>query len=210
MAQIRNNLLSGLSGRVGNVVFYQCRGRTYVRRLPVSVSNPRTPLQLIQRHKIVAVQTFYKTLRDTIIPRIWKEAASQLNMSGYNLFMKCNLAAFDGQGSMADYAKVHFSSGRLPQADCLSLAEAGRNEIMVKWKNVTPLNARRMTDRLMGVVVYEDESFDILLPEEIGAQRQDEQARIPIRAETPALLALYVFFADRDLQFFSKDQYFSL
>lgn len=209
MAQVKGSILAGFTGKIGNMVFYQYYGRTYVRRLPVSVRNPRSPLQMIQRNKIIAVQSFYKNLKDTVISRIWKKAATEMKMSGYNLFLKCNIASFDGQGSMADYAKVHFSYGILPQADRMSLAGKTQNGIEVRWENVTLLNPCRMEDLLMGVVVYRDESFDILLPEEIGAQRCGRQAWIRTRTQPP-LLALYLFFTDKDRQFFSKDQYFSL
>lgn len=51
MAQIKDGLFGGFSGKIGNVV--GCKGKNgfYVRSLPSHVSNPRTELQQAQRRR---------------------------------------------------------------------------------------------------------------------------------------------------------------
>lgn len=62
MAQIKDGLFGGFSGKIGNVV--GCKGKNgfYVRSLPSHVSNPRTEQQQAQRRKFSLAMQLARTL----------------------------------------------------------------------------------------------------------------------------------------------------
>src|SRR5690606_24034661 len=60
MGRIKRGILGGFSGKVANVVGSSWRGISYIKALPQSVANPRTPKQLNQRAKFLAVSQFLR------------------------------------------------------------------------------------------------------------------------------------------------------
>jgi len=62
MGTIKQGILGGFSGKVGNVVGASWKGIDYIRSLPSSVSNPRTPGQVTQRTKFSMVQSFLTSM----------------------------------------------------------------------------------------------------------------------------------------------------
>ena len=58
MGIIRQGVLGGISGKIGNIVGASWKGINYLRIKPASVANPRTPLQVNQRNKFQAVLEF--------------------------------------------------------------------------------------------------------------------------------------------------------
>lgn len=210
MAEFMNPFLKNGRGRIGNMILYVSRGKCYARKAPEKVHNPRTPSQMAQRNKITATQIFYRTVKETLLADIWRLAAKDMTMSGVNLFVKRNFPAFDGKGEIADYAKIHFSAGTLPTGDRFLVEKSGTEGLVVSWENRTSLNHKRWKDGLMCVVVYTDESFDMMLPEQTGAVRSDCRVQIGLPQGHPPLLALYAFFTDSMKCAFSDDYYCSL
>ena len=58
MGIIKRGILGGFAGKVANVVGSSWRGISYIKALPLSVANPRTPGQVNQRNKFTAVTRF--------------------------------------------------------------------------------------------------------------------------------------------------------
>ena len=87
MAIVQNTLIGRSSGRVGNAVFSQWKGRNVLKQKPEIVTNPRTALQQQQRSKFVTLMALGKSLR-TALQLGFKEYANQ--MSWLNRFMSTN------------------------------------------------------------------------------------------------------------------------
>jgi hypothetical protein len=66
MGKISQGILGGVSGKVGNVVGGSWKGIDYLRILPASVANPRTPAQMDQRSKFITVINFLQPIKDFI------------------------------------------------------------------------------------------------------------------------------------------------
>jgi hypothetical protein len=58
MGRIKKGILGGFSGKVGSVVGASWKSIDYIRSLPASVRNPRTPAQVNQRSKFATVIKF--------------------------------------------------------------------------------------------------------------------------------------------------------
>lgn len=90
MARLTQGILGGVSGRVGNVVGYSCRGKAYIRALPASVKNPRTPQQLRIRGLMRMVT---QTLRP-LTPLLRAGFVGTSGMSAANAAMSVNIRHF--------------------------------------------------------------------------------------------------------------------
>ncbi len=96
MAKIRlSSYLVSVSGRMGNVVYFNRYGNEYAR-VHVNPSNPHTGQQRIVRHTFSdAVKSWQGLAGDE--RAVYNKKARKLPMSGYNLYisqyMKQNLAA---------------------------------------------------------------------------------------------------------------------
>ena len=116
MSTIKQGILGGFSGKVGTVIGGTWKGIDYMRSIPSSVSNPRTPAQQEHRAKFAAVVKFLKPL--TPFLRIgFKNAA--VKMSAFNAAMSANFKnAITGTFPVfdIDYTKVLLSTGNLPGA----------------------------------------------------------------------------------------------
>lgn len=93
MAIIKQGIMGGFSGKVGNVVGSSWKGVAVMKVKPVSVANPRTTAQVAQRTKFANVVAFAQLILATIIQPLWNRFASQ--SSGFNDFIKQNINLFD-------------------------------------------------------------------------------------------------------------------
>lgn len=89
MAILRSVYLKGASQKLGGVVLYQAQGRTLARELAPSVSNPRTPSQMVQRVKLANVVGVYRANRNWMPGSFEDKKQSE---SDYNAFVSANLA----------------------------------------------------------------------------------------------------------------------
>lgn len=160
MASVKNGLSENIKGRLGNVIFYSRLGRTYARLRPPKGHDPCTVLQQQQRSRMKDVTLFYKVVRQSPLAGIWRQAAYAQGMTGINLFVKSNIAAFSGNGRVTDYEKLHFSFGGLPQGDCFRVVGGNSGiSLDIYWENATLLNEGRCADRFMAVVLFENDEF---------------------------------------------------
>lgn len=206
MAVVNNGLNQEIKGRLGNVIFFTRFGRTYVRSRAQKVHDPSTPLQQQQRKRMNDVMAFYKVVRQSVLAGIWREAASGLHMSGMNLFVKLNIAAFSGDGRVTDYEKLHFSCGVLPCGDRFRVTwQPSGRLVKVDWENATLLNRDRYSDRFMAVMLFENDEFIVSHAENGGFRRKDCRAvlRLPEGRQTP--LRVYCFFAAEDRRAYSDN-----
>ena len=95
MAEVKMTWLDYIKGRFHGVVFYNRKGRTYLRKAPGEYK-PATVWQKRQRNRLREVSVFYSIIRQTCLKQIWAKAAEGMSMSGMNLFVKMNIGAFSG------------------------------------------------------------------------------------------------------------------
>jgi hypothetical protein len=93
MGVIKRGILGGFSGSVGNVVGSSWKGIAVIKSKPLSVANPDTAAQQVQRGAMTNVVAFAKEILVDIIKPLCDRFAS--GMSGFNLFTQRNIALFD-------------------------------------------------------------------------------------------------------------------
>jgi len=93
MGTIKRGILGGFSGKVANVVGSSWKGIAVMKSLPLSVANPRSPLQVANRYRNSKMVLIGQQIGLANIRTLWNMLASQ--MSGFNLFMKANADALN-------------------------------------------------------------------------------------------------------------------
>jgi hypothetical protein len=88
MGTIKQGILGGFSGKVGNVVGASWKGIDYMRIMPSSVANPQTDAQLAQRQKFSVTMGFLKPLSE-FLKTGFKSYA--VKMTGINAAMSYNI-----------------------------------------------------------------------------------------------------------------------
>ncbi len=136
MGKITKGILGGFSGKVGNVVGASWNGIDYIRSLPTTVRNPRTPGQVNQRNKFSTVISFLSQITPLIRVGFSNYANKQ---TAFNAAMSYNvLNAMTGEGSEVkmDYPKVLVSRGNLfasPRGD----VKIVDNKVNMSWDSLT-------------------------------------------------------------------------
>ncbi|HEY3388916.1 MAG TPA: DUF6266 family protein [Prolixibacteraceae bacterium] len=207
MAQLRNGIESGLSGRVGGVVYARSKGINIVRSVPVRSKNSWTPRQLLHRLRFKAVNDYCAKYKYTLIRQIWNLADEYGH--GYNLFLKANMPAFGLDGQLADVEKLHFSAGKLPLPLHFKAHRSALDpsKVEVSWLNDENLSRVYYHDELMMVAWYPDHTTAPIIT---GVKRIQGETVIDLPAGFESITGIYLFFASHDRDGYSPDQYFGI
>src|SRR5664279_11336 len=138
MAKTLGGIGQFLSGNIEGLVFVRRKGVTYMRAMPRKrKAGEWSEKQKEARNGFAAVIKYARLQKKYVIVPIWNKAVQNLTMSGWNLFVKSNRAAFDSLGQLSDFRKLHFSTGHLPLPEKIKAAtDAGNpSQIAVSWTN---------------------------------------------------------------------------
>ena len=113
MGIIKKGILGGFSGKVGNVVGASWKGIDYIRSLPASVRNPRTPRQVKQRTKFSLVQGFLTSMTPFIRIGFKNYAGGQSAMNAALAYNIQNGVKGEGADIDLDYPNLLVSRGSL-------------------------------------------------------------------------------------------------
>ena len=77
-----------IRGRIGNMIFYRVKGVTRITFNPsVEQGKPDSSKCRSARLRLIAAVRFYQRLQDPRFRDIWRMAAKDTAMNGYNLFV---------------------------------------------------------------------------------------------------------------------------
>ncbi len=151
------NFLNITGGTLGNLVFYNRNGKTYIRTKPGSISNPKSPAQLAQRQRMQLMNAFLRKFSDPIrltFAAVPKGKAPYQTAMGYNL-----RNAFTGEypNQRIDKSKILLSTGSLPLPlnASLSLHPEG---FVIQWEYDFDTSGSTVGDHLVVIVLYKDDS----------------------------------------------------
>jgi hypothetical protein len=205
MGRVNSDLGGAISGMVGPVVFYNRKGKTYVRAaIKERAKESWSSNQVGVRNKVKRVAAIWRQLDKNPLRGIWKLATDQ--MSGYNLFLKTNLSAFKDAGAQVDMEWLHLSFGDLPFPHQLAATRADddTSKWNVSWKDDSGHMLSLPDDELM-VVFAQDGKFSH--PMATGAYRSQEMAMVQVPEGTRNLKGIYFYFASPKRELYSVDQF---
>jgi len=150
---IKQGILGGISGKVGNVIGGSWKGIDYLRIMPASVANPQTPAQMDQRSKFITVIHFLQPVKDFI--RVgFKNYA--VKMSQFNSAMSYNVKnAIAGTypDYTIDYANALVSRGGLAPALNGTASSALAGLVSFEWDDNSGDGNAQTTDKAL-LLVY--------------------------------------------------------
>lgn len=153
MAILRNGLLGGITGKLGNTVCYMVNGKQVVRMI-VKSSKPPTEKQLNNRAQMSLVNDFLKPIKALINIGYAVEAKKRL-ASAYCLavgYHKKHALKGEPSNSEINYSKVMVSSGEHPDLDDVYAVLDG-NVLQISWLSEDNYRAHRC-DQVMMLAYY--------------------------------------------------------
>jgi hypothetical protein len=208
LGKVRSKSGEGLSGLVGNVVFFSYKGETYVRSRPRKRGkNSWSEKQLLARKRFAALKAFWGRFDYSLIQEIWKVAWEDVR--GDNLFLKINKAAFGPDGTLTDPERLHLTAGALPLPGKLTAERSSEDpsKVVVSWQD-DPGSALAWSDDQLMMMVGQDGEF--AGPIATGALRKQEYALIQLPTVSGTVQVIYLFFASEERKMYSWDQYFGI
>lgn len=104
MATIKQGILGGFSGKIGNIVGSSWKGVAVMKAQPLSVANPKTALQVENRTTFSTGVAFAKSINAEVIKPLWDRFATR--MSGFNMFLQLNYVKFKAGSDLAGKVKL--------------------------------------------------------------------------------------------------------
>lgn len=171
MAKLRSGILGNIRGKVAGVVGGQWKDINYLREY-VKPANPDTASQQAQRSKMSLCVTFCKPLVGPVFNAYTDKF--QKSMSGFNRFIKDNIAEFDGS---TDYPVLVVTSGTL-FSNVITAAgyNSGTGDTIIQWDEDLGNNGA-LTDKVFGAVY--DMSSGLWAFASAEVTRDDEMLTIP-------------------------------
>ena len=206
MAISENELLRKLRGRIGDLIIYQSKGKTCVRRMREQVT--LNPVMLDQQERYAGVAVFYQALKAVGLHEIWRRAMVEEAMSGYNWFVKCNCPAFTKEGCVGDFGKVFLSCGDLPLPDGLRLVQGEGNELALEWEDGAPYPGASEDDRLVDALMRDGRSLEVKVQEGEDWLRERQRVVIRLPTEWKDYRHLFCFFCSATGDRYSWSRYF--
>lgn len=142
MGKLKEGILGGFSGKVGNVVGSSCRGVEYIRSRPSKMTNPRTKGQTKQRTKFIVTQTFLRTFTPLI--RIGFKDHAIEGRSAFNAAMSYNMSNAikdDADESVLDFPNIFVSKGLLFAGHDINVVVT-KERLHFKWDARSEGNAK--------------------------------------------------------------------
>ena len=205
MARILSgSILTGASGRIGDLVTYNLRGTQVVRTLPeTSKKRKRSPLQ--QQH-ISSFKTQHATARSvkkTIIDRIWSHLSFSGGANPYNQFIKRNRAAYGGTDHIKFPELMVISDGNLLPASEFTV-QWEESMLKLSWGIGETGKYSALTDRLNIVILTFRSSLTMMDTE---VRRAQKNADINFSSGSAGPVEGFVFWSSENDEHFSPSLY---
>jgi len=201
MGKYNQGILGPFTGKVGSVVGSSWKGVNYIKSLP-GPNSSNSEGQQKQRSRFKAVVSFASSLLETLIRPVWNLSAGK--MTGYNLFVKTNMPAFDESGELSKHSQFRASVGSLSLPANMRIQDDAEvsSGIEITWKDESATGIGNAKDKLHLLVMSASRVHII----HSDAVRSDQSAEITLPVD-PGATHVYAFFGTREEDEFSEDHY---
>src|SRR5690606_7746425 len=180
MATLKNALLSGITGQIGNMVIYKVNGKTIIRRKPER-KHPYKPSKL-QRFNQLAfkeVQQFLLPLKDLLDFGFGEYTVGM--KKGIHLAMSLAMkhaVSGDEDKVVLHKTDVKVSNGDLPLPLDIRLVREGDNRLRIDWDSAGSMGNARVTDQTWVVLYHLDEKK--VMEIKGGSHREVDSQVVPL------------------------------
>lgn len=181
MAEIKNGILGGFTGKIGPVSGYVRHGRNVMRTSSSTVRDKATPKRLAQREKMRVCNSFINAFSGTgIFARTFPNADH--GGSGYNRAMKVLMnSALEGVYPHYHilYDKFLISKGDLPAPKNATANTGATGNLVFSWADNSTEGSARPNDMVI-LVAYFAEKQQKLVYSLDAAERRDKSSTLVI------------------------------
>lgn len=181
MAEIKEGILGGVSGKVGTVVGFPWRDKNLIRSLPKKSSKPRTEKQLTQQSKLIYCTQFLTPLRKFVNKNI---AVTNKNKIGFEVLLSKLMKEMyieNDETFHIDYSHLYLALGVLPTTPKTTVKFLKNGKLKLQWENNSCQGIAEKEDKLT-VIALMQESQEFHLFERI-ANRQDGKISLTLPDE---------------------------
>ena len=206
MGIIKQGVIGGFSGMVGNVVGASWKGIAYMRIRPTSVANPKTDAQLDQRNRFTVTLRFLQPLTQFLRTGFKNYA---VKMTAFNNAMSYNiLNAIQGTypNFTIDYPNALVSRGNLAPALNQAAASTVAGTVLFTWDdNSDEANASPLDKNLL--VVCNPKKNQAVTFSELGERADGTQSVTVPNSFSGDLVHCYIAFITVDGKLLSNSKY---
>jgi len=205
MAKIKpGSLFNGTSGRIGNLVTYNLNGIQVVRTMPESFKKRKTSLlQTLHQNSFRVQHAIAKSVKRTLIDKIWSQLSSKGGLNPYNQFIKRNRAAFAGGDRIVFPELMVVSDGSLVPAPGFSVKKEG-DLLTFTWDSHLVGKGSSNKDKLNIIMIVCRNSLCIV---EIESIRSDGEATLPYAPGNDPFTEGFAFWSSENEDSFSPSVY---
>lgn len=153
--------MQGTNGKLGDVIFYQMYGKTYVRSKPYKnkhkdkTKDPKSIRQIIQRERMQMITQFLKPYKELLR---FTFASQAIGKSAYHAAKSYNmLHGIKGYypDMELDKTKLRVSKGVLQEPVCIAMQVSG-NTVQIEWDPVYYFNNKHYGQCLLMIATKEN------------------------------------------------------
>jgi Family of unknown function (DUF6266) len=153
MAKQRHGILSGFTGKVGNVVGSTWKGMQVLRAASLPKKNRFSKLQIEQQARFMLLSRFLRPISE-LLDQTFKNAASE--MSCFNKAFSINKGTVRGlyPSFKIDYPAVVLSKGSLTNVDDIQVSSFKSGSLQITWTMDKGSKLRGLVSDLLFVAAY--------------------------------------------------------
>ena len=157
MGKLDSNINGDFSGKVGNIVGVNWRGKNFVRSLPSKNNRPATEKQLAQRQKLALVSQFLKPVRAIIDQFYGSPDYQKARINNATSYHIQESLLSEGAGFHINYKRVLLTLGELIGVQQATVSMGEGNGALFSWADNSDIGQAKPHDKMLAIV-YEESS----------------------------------------------------
>jgi len=201
-----NSPLAGASGRIGNIVTYMSNGIQIVRVLPGRrKKNKLSTLQQLHIDSFKAQHTFARSVKQSIIEKVWSHLTIPAGLNPYNYFIKCNSNAFGKTEHIEFPQLMTLSMGKLLPVANLKI-DVVNNKLSLSWTSKINYAYANAGDILTVALLINQTKLQVF---DTSFKRSDGKAEIDLSEMNSVIAEGFIFWTAPNGKDFSRSDYWS-
>ena len=196
MGTISSGIMGGFSGKVGPVVGGSWKGVKYMRGLQSKTTKPRSPKQLAQQARFVAMIRFLKPLQGLLSETYRNTAIRMTEFNNATSFNMKNAVAGVYPDYYVETSLLVLSRGDLPNAPLAAATCTVAGELSFTWKDNSGIGKANAADKSILIAYSPDQRRTVYTIE--GAPRSAEVAVLTVSDFSGLKVETYLAFIAAD------------
>lgn len=176
MAEIKDGILGGVSGKIGNIVGFQWRGRNLLRTNPRLNKRKASTAQQLQREKFGLVSSFVNKVRDVVNLYSTDLQIHHKKITGkeqlISLLMKQCITILEGTPYLV-LDRILLAIGTLPAATEEQFQQHDAHTFLFTW-NTGLTNILSQPEDQITLLAYHDKWDEFYILQKIGTRQEGQ------------------------------------